>query len=69
MKTGLPFKLFDYLLLVDWTGRCVRDNKRGAILADIKPLFERLGINGEAGCLLLNLLIVILLVLQVIKAT
>ncbi|MBL0711324.1 MAG: transposase [Colwellia sp.] len=44
---GLPFKLFDYLSLVDWTGRCVRDDKRGFIPADIKPLFERLSINEE----------------------
>jgi len=43
----LPFKLFDYLSLVDWTGRCVRDDKRGSIPADIKPLFERLAINEE----------------------
>lgn len=43
--SGLPFKLFDYLALVDWTGRCVRDDKRGFIPADIKPLFERLAIN------------------------
>lgn len=35
------------LALVDWTGRCVRDDKRGFIPADIKPLFERLAINEE----------------------
>ena len=46
-SAGLPFKLFDYLSLVDWTGRCVRDDKRGSIPADIKPLFERLNINEE----------------------
>jgi REP element-mobilizing transposase RayT len=44
---GLPFKLFDYLSLVDWTGRCVRDDKKGFIPPDIKPLFERLSINEE----------------------
>jgi REP element-mobilizing transposase RayT len=44
---GLPFKLFDYLSLVDWTGRCVRDDKRGFIPADIKHLFERLAINEK----------------------
>ena len=28
---GLPFKLTDYLELVDWPGRILRDDKRGAI--------------------------------------
>jgi len=28
---GLPFHLADYLELVNWTGRAVRDDKRGAI--------------------------------------
>jgi len=28
---GLPFRLADYLELVNWTGRAVRDDKRGAI--------------------------------------
>jgi hypothetical protein len=44
---GLPFKLFDYLALVEWTGRCVRENKRGYIPHDVKPLFERLDINKQ----------------------
>ncbi|WDE06529.1 transposase [Thalassomonas viridans] len=44
---GLPFKLFDYLTLVEWTGRCVREDKRGFIPPDIQPLFERLNINEE----------------------
>jgi len=46
-SSGLPFKLFDYLALVEWTGRCVRSDKRGFIPADIKPLFERLNINEQ----------------------
>jgi len=28
---GLPFKLTDYLELVEWTGRIIREGKRGAI--------------------------------------
>ena len=31
MPTGLPFRLQDYLELLDWTGRQLRRNKRGAI--------------------------------------
>lgn len=46
-SAGLPFKLFDYLTLVEWTGRCVRDDKRGIIPPDINPLFERLNINED----------------------
>ena len=28
MPIGLPFELADYIQLVDWTGRCIRKNKR-----------------------------------------
>ena len=31
MPIGLPFKLTDYLTLLDWTGRILRNDKRGAI--------------------------------------
>ncbi|WDE00175.1 transposase [Thalassomonas actiniarum] len=44
---GLPFKLFDYLNLVEYTGRCVREDKRGFIPPDIKSLFTRLNINEQ----------------------
>jgi hypothetical protein len=36
-----------YLSLLDWTGREIRSDKRGSIPADLAPIFERLGINGE----------------------
>jgi len=32
MPEGLPFHLADYLELVNWTGRAVREDKRGASL-------------------------------------
>ncbi len=41
---GLPFNLQDYLDLADWTGRCVRDDKRGAIRGDAPKLLLSLGI-------------------------
>jgi len=44
---GITFTLPDYLQLVDWTGRAVRDDKRGAIPAHIQPIFQRMGLNQE----------------------
>lgn len=45
MPKGLPFRLEDYLELVDWTGRILRDDKRGAIPAHLPPILERLHID------------------------
>lgn len=42
MPKGLPFRLKDYLELIDWTGRVLREDKRGAIPAHLPPLLERL---------------------------
>lgn len=44
---AVPFALRDYLELVDWTGRCQRDDKRGAISEQIPPILERLHIHPE----------------------
>ena len=46
-QKGLPFKLMDYFALVEWTGRCIREDKRGVITAEIKPLFERFNVNSD----------------------
>jgi len=48
MPEGLPFYLADYLDLVNWTGRAVRDDKRGAIAEDLPPILERIGITRAA---------------------
>ena len=47
MKSGgiLPIAQIDYFALVDWTGRVIRDDKRGAIPSTIKPILQRLGIE------------------------
>jgi len=45
---GLPFHLGDSLELVNWTGRAVRDDKRGAIANDLPPILERTGITRAA---------------------
>jgi REP element-mobilizing transposase RayT len=42
---GLPFQLVDYLELLDWTGRILRDDKRGVIDTTLPPILERLGFN------------------------
>ncbi|MCX2836292.1 hypothetical protein OQJ59_10880 [Microbulbifer thermotolerans] len=45
MPVGLPFQLQDYLDLVDWSGRCLREDKRGAIDKQLPPILERLQID------------------------
>jgi REP element-mobilizing transposase RayT len=42
---GLPFRFADYLELVDWTGRAIREDKRGAIPENLPPVLERLQID------------------------
>ena len=44
---GLPFNLQDYLDLVDSTGRCVRDDKRGAIDTQRPRILRALGITNN----------------------
>lgn len=48
MPPGLPFALNDYLQLVDWTGRAIREDKRGAISGSCPPILERLNISDTA---------------------
>jgi len=45
LQTGIPFSWEDYLVLVDWTGRVVREDKRGAIDHNLPPILERLTIE------------------------
>ncbi|WP_325892214.1 hypothetical protein [Grimontia sp. NTOU-MAR1] len=37
------FRTIDYLELVDWTGRQIRDDKRGHIDNTLQPILSRLG--------------------------
>ena len=46
-KGLLPLSLEKYLELLDWTGRQVREGKRGAIPASLAPILDRLGIQGS----------------------
>ena len=52
MPKGLPFRLTDYLELVDWTGRIIRDDKRGKIDVSLSPILERLNIDPKHWCYL-----------------
>jgi len=47
MPDGLPFRLTDYVDLVEWTGRIIREGKRGAISAALPPLLSRLDIDAR----------------------
>lgn len=47
-ENPLPYYLRHYLELVDWTGRAVRDNKRGAIPAELEPILDRLGFDESS---------------------
>jgi REP element-mobilizing transposase RayT len=44
----IDFFLHDYLNLVDWTGRALREGKKGAIPSDLAPILERIGLNPDA---------------------
>ena len=47
MPAGLPFRLTDYLQLIDWTGRIIRDDKRGVISSNVPAIVERLNIDPK----------------------
>ncbi len=43
----IPFHFIDYLKLVEWTGRRIRKDKRGAIDQSLPPILQRLNITPE----------------------
>ena len=47
MAKGLPFELKSYLELVELTGRCIREDKRGYIDSIHLPLLESVNISLE----------------------
>ncbi len=47
MPVGLPFRLKDYLELVDWCGRILREDKRGAITNKLPPILQRLDMDAK----------------------
>lgn len=45
--TVCDFRLLDYLELVDWTGKVMRDDKRGAMAGELPPILSRLQIAPD----------------------
>ena len=45
--TCLPIKQDDYFQLVDWTGRNIKEGKRGAIPKELAPILQRLEVKPE----------------------
>ena len=43
----IPMQVMDYIKLVEWTGRQVRDDKKGAITRPPFRLIASLGLNGD----------------------
>lgn len=43
----LHIRQTDYFALVDWTGRAIRADKRGAIPATVQPILQRLGVKQD----------------------
>lgn len=46
-KGLLSMTVDQYLQMLDWSGRQLRENKRGAIPSHLAPILERLGIEGD----------------------
>jgi REP element-mobilizing transposase RayT len=46
-QEGILFSLSDYLELVDYTGRILKPNKRGAISETLPPILARLNLNSK----------------------
>ena len=46
-QTGIPFSYPDYLALVDWTGRAIREDKSGFIDSKPPPILVRIDISPE----------------------
>ena len=44
---GIPYSLIDYFELADWTGRAIRDDKRGYIPKTEPKIIHKLGIDTD----------------------
>jgi len=45
---GIPYKLKDYIELVDWTGRVIRDDKPGYIENSLPKTLDRLSLDANS---------------------
>lgn len=48
LEQAIPFSFADYMELVDWTGRAIQHNKRGAIDNDLPKILDRVAIDTHA---------------------
>jgi len=46
-QTGILFNFAEYLALVDWSGRIIRNDKRGHIDSALPPFFARLRVSSD----------------------
>ncbi len=56
MPKGLPFNLTDYLQLVDWSGRLLREDKKGHITDHLPDILQRLNIAPNISSTLASIL-------------
>ncbi|MGB5278949.1 MAG: transposase, partial [Gammaproteobacteria bacterium] len=54
MPAGLPFWLADYIELVDWSGRLLLADKRGAIPEELPEILNRLQLDTRHWCYLIR---------------
>ena len=47
LQDGILFRLQDYLELVDYTGRILRDDKKGMIFRTLPPILDRLALQPD----------------------
>ena len=47
-QQGIPFSLIDYIELIDWSGRILREDKKGTIADQHPILLNSLGLDTEA---------------------
>ena len=50
-QTGILFNFKEYLALIDWTGRIIRDDKSGHIDSNTPSILTRLQITAEQWCI------------------
>jgi len=43
----LPLKLSQYFQLLDWTSRQTRQDKRGVVPAELRPILQRIGVSSD----------------------
>ena len=54
MPDGIPFVLSDYLALVDWSGRIIREDKKGHIPEHLQDILQQLDIDPRNWVYLTN---------------